>query len=190
MSRILPVLFTALLLAACAGRTPPERRHESARAPLLLTVEEVQFENRSAEPRDGTFIDRRRSRELAERARSFLQERLQAAGGPGVARVVVERAELVERKSEKTGGVLGVFVREPDRILDGTLAVRVSVEDWGGVERAFARAEVARRRPVLEYTDVASVDAEAERLIEDLLAQLDEALQKSVEENLAAFLAF
>lgn len=190
MTKSLPLVVALGLLAGCAGRTPPEFPHESARSPLVLTVEEVRIENRSAEPRDGTFIDRRRSRELAERARSFLEKRVRAAGGPGTARVVIERAELVEKPNTKTEGILGVFVREPDRVLDATLAVRISIEDPGGLERAFARAEVARRRAVLEYTDIASVDAEAQRLIEDLLAQFDEALQRSAEENLAAFLAF
>lgn len=187
-SLLLALLF---LPGACTvGVEPPERPYESSRGPFVLSVEELQFENRAAPPATGNFLDRRRSQELAERTLGFLRTRVQAGGGPGVARVVVERAELVERPKEKTGGVLGPFVREADRVLDGVVAVRISVEDWGGVERGFARAEVARMRPVLENTDVASRDAEARRLVEDLMAQLDDALQKSVEENLAAFLAF
>lgn len=180
-----------LFLAGCTvGIEPPERPYTSSLPPLVLAVEELQFDNRAAPPTTGQFIDRRRSQELAERAVRFLRSRIQAGGGSGVARIVVERAELVERPREKTGGVLGPFVREADRILDGALAVRISVEDWGGVERGFARAEVARMRPILENTDVASRDAVARRLVEDLIAQLDEALTRSVEENLATFLAF
>lgn len=179
-----------LLLAACTVSTePPAQPYTSSRGPLVLAVDEIVYENQSA-PAQGTFVDRRRSRELAERTEAFLRGRLQAGGGTGVARAVVEKAELVERPKAETAGYLDPLVREANRVLDGRVAIRISIEDWGGVERAFARAEVARLRPVLENTSVAARDAEAKRLVEDLLAQLDEALQQSVEQNLAAFLAF
>lgn len=187
---IAPLALTLWLVACTVGVEPPEHPYASSRGPIVLAVEEVIFEDRSTPPSEGNFIDRRRSRELAERAQSFLKSRLQAGGGSGVARVVVEKAVLLERPKPEQAGYLDPVVREADRVLDGSVAVRIAIEDWSGIERAFARAEVARLRPILENTSVASRHAEAKRLVEDLVAQLDEALQKSAEDNLSAFLAF
>ncbi len=177
-------------LAACSS-VPAEdpKPYRSSRPPLVLAVDQVEVANQSRVPFDTSFIDKRRSRELADTAAAFLRSRIQAGGGPGAARVVIERATLIERpRKKKESGLAGLFVRESDRILEGDLAVRVSVVDPEGFERAFARAEVRRLKPVIEGSSVIQRDRLARQLMRDLMAQIDNALQEAIEQNLAAYL--
>ena len=186
-ARFLP--FLLLLLSACSGtvRTPPPP--EPPAQPIALAVGRVEIEARGRLPEAATFIDRRRSQELAEKAKGYLRRRVRAAGGPGYARLLLSEASLLERRRPTTGGISGWFLREADRVLEATLAARISIHDADGFERAFAEARVTRHRPVLEATSVVERDAIAGRLSRDLLLDLEAALRRAIEENLAPYLS-
>ena len=189
--RFLPrlTLFLAgLLLAACT--TTPQRQSGDGgrREPLVFSVAAVEVVDNSTLPADTDFITKRRSAELARRVEAALRQRLRAGGGPGTLRAVIEKAVLTERPVETTPGIAGFFLRETEAMLEASLTVRLSILDEGGFQRAFARVKVERSRPVPEGTTVAGRDGLARGLAEDLLEQFQEALEQSVEDNLAAFL--
>ncbi len=179
----------ALLVAGCAT-APPKNAADGGerRQPLVFAVALVEVVDNSSLPSGTNFITKRRSRELAGRLATALRERIEAGGGPGTLRVVIERAVLLERPVETRGGITGLFTRETEAFLEGSVTVRLSVLDESGFQRAFARVEVERERPVPEGTSVASRDALARGLIADLLDQVQDSLERSVEDNLAAFL--
>ncbi len=185
----LPILFLALLLAGCAsGGTERPAADAGPRPPLIFAVSAVEVVDNSSLPARTSFIDKRRSGALAKKLAELLRRRIQAGGGPGTLRVVIEKAVLVERPVAKTSGIAGFFLRETEARLEGSITVRLSVLDEGGFQRAFARVKVERSRPVLEGTSVTGRDALARGLIDDLLAQFQDSLERSVEDNLAAFL--
>ncbi len=179
----------ALMVAGCATAPPKSAGGGGEqREPLLFAVEKVEVVDNSSLPAGTTFITKRRSRELAGRLAGMLARGIEAGGGPGTLRVVIERAVLLERPVETRSGISGLFTRETEALLEGSVAVRLSVLDDSGFQRAFARVKVERQRAVPEGTSVASRDALARGLIEDLLDQTRDALERSVEDNLAAFL--
>jgi hypothetical protein len=185
--------FLALLaLAGLVACTPAEQPEPidvvSVKPPLVFTVSEIQFEEPLV-PESGTgFRDRLRSERLADQTMVFLNDRLQQAGGAGWLQVVIEQARLVEMELDAPSGVRATFTREPNRVLDALLKVRLTVFGADGLEQAFTEAEVQRRRPILRNTSVIARDAEADRLIGDIIGQLDDELTQAAQQFLSAHL--
>jgi hypothetical protein len=185
--------FLALLalvgLVACTPAEQPEPIDVvSVKPPLVFTVSEIQFEEPLV-PESGTgFRDRLRSERLADQTMVFLNDRLQQAGGAGWLQVVIEQARLVEMELDAPSGVRATFTREPNRVLDALLKVRLTVFGADGLEQAFTEAEVQRRRPILRNTSVIARDAEADRLIGDIIGQLDDELTQAAQQFLSAHL--
>jgi len=185
-------LFGLLGLALAAACTAPELRQPatvtSARPPLVFAVAELAIEDESQLPAGAGFRDRQRSERLVAATRSFLEDRLQTTSGIGWLQVAIDEARILEEELEMMGGIRGAFTREPDRVLDALVRVRISVMGADGLEQAFTQAEVQRRRPILQGTSVIAQDAEAERLIGDIMSQLDDSITQAVRQHLSAYL--
>ncbi|MEZ5823871.1 MAG: hypothetical protein R3C97_03745 [Geminicoccaceae bacterium] len=190
--RLLPlaVLLTLQLAACTAPETIEPAVTTSSRAPITLAVNQVRQAMEAPPPASGNFKDRRRSARLGEATKDFLGRRLLAGGGEGGLDAVVTEAILIERPRATTGGFKGFFIKEPDADLDASIAVRLSITDGTGLERAFAEIKVARTRAVTEGLDVIERDALSEALIEDLLRQLDEKLTSTIDIEMPEYKAF
>jgi len=186
--RALLALPLAGVLAACSTGLPPDQPPAQPLPVLRLAVGSVRVVDRSTPPQDG-FVDRRRSAELAARAKEVLARQVVAAGGPGSAEVAIERARLVARPVKTEAGPASWFRRDVTARLQAELAVRLSVRDGMGAERAFAVVEVARERPVLEGTRVVEVERLARELADATVEALVRALVARGERDLAAWLA-
>ncbi len=183
----LAALLAPLLLVACARpevREPPPLAAET----LRFSVEEVRVRARPDAAAADTFLDARRSRELLARTRSFLGERLEAVGGPGELRVDIVRTALVERRDAAREEPWNRLWRSSGTRLVATVAVRLSVTDELGRERAWLDVRVSRER-VLGAVSLRERERAVLRLAEDLLRQLDSALREGVEERMSAYLA-
>ncbi len=189
--RIALGLAAALLIAAC---TPPEIREPvavtSAKPPLVFNLAEAVITDASRMPDNATFRDRQWSERLREATEAFLIERLETDSGQGWLQVTIEEARIIEQDLPTQTGIAAAFRREPDRVLDAHLQVRIAVMGADGLEQAFTDTEVSRRRPILRNTSVMARDAEAQRLIGDFLGQLDDALTQNVRQNLGAWLIY
>ena len=190
MIRSLALSFVLFSIVACTGPQPEEIGPTiSQNPPIRFAVVEVVLENEVSVSTEQEYFARRRNERLIERTEEFLNQRFEAAGGVGWARILINEATLDEIPQETTGGVQGTFTRESDRIIDAKLGVRVAIMDEFGVEQAFADARVERQRGVLQRTSVVTREAEVDRVIADLLKQLDDALTRAVDENLNQFRA-
>ena len=187
--RLLLALLGPTLLLACTG---PELREPvdvtSARPPLVFAVAEKLVEEEGQLPAAAQFRDRQRTDRLRNGTRTFLDDRLQTTSGLGWLRVTIQDARILEEEVATVGGIRGVFTREPDRVLDALVRVRIAVMGADGLEQANVETEVQRRRPVLQGTSVIAQDAEVERLIGDLMGQLDDQLTQAVRQHLGGFL--
>lgn len=185
--------LAVLVVLAATACTGPQIREPadvtSAKPPLVFALAERRVENESSPPAGGGFRDRRHSERLVEATTAFLEDRLEATGGLGWLEVTIEEARIIEEELEVEGGIRAVFVREPDRLLDAMIRVRIAVMGADGLEQSFAQAEVQRKRPILRNTSVITIDAEAERLIGDIVGQLDDVLTQAVRQHLNAHLA-
>lgn len=188
MSRRLTVAALLVALAGCSTPPPPP-------APLdgipehRLAVSTLDVADAFAPPGDSaSFIDRRHTGELAAATRQYLSTRLIATGGEAVAQASIVQASIVEEPRQPSGKLGAPIVREPDADLHGIVEVRVGVADAFGKELGFASARVERRRSVLEMTPVLERDRMAGEMIRQLMVDLDEALDRSMRENLGIFL--
>lgn len=191
MRRRSALLVLLLGTTACAAPAPEMPPVISNRPPLRLAVGSVTVEENHPPLAEANFVDERRTKELAQATRRFLEQNVLAGGGPGSARVTIRQAGLTERlRADRAGGVKGYVTREPTWNLDGNVAVRITIVDEAGAERSYAEASVGRARSIRAGTGVIERDNEARELTRDLLAQLDTALRKSAQENLATYLVF
>jgi hypothetical protein len=185
---LLPILVM-LVLAACTG---PELREPidatSTKPPLLFTLAELAVEDATSLPPTTGFRDRERSERLAEATKEFLDARLQTGMGMGWLQVTIEEARVLEQELEPEGTLRETITRAPDRVLDALVRVRLAVMGADGLEQSSVQVEVQRRRPILRNTSVMARDAEASRLIGDLLVQLDDELTAAVQQDLNAYL--
>ena len=182
-------ILVILVLAACTG---PELRQPieavSTKPPLVFTVAELALEDRSSVPENVGFRDRERSARLQEATKEFLDERLRTGMGEGWLQVTIEEARVLEEALELEGTAREAITRAPDRVLDVLVRVRLAVMGPDGFEQAAVQAEAQRRRPIPRNTSVMAMDAEANRLIGDLLVQFDDELTAAVQEQLGAYL--
>jgi hypothetical protein len=186
------VLTPAMLLglSACGGPEVGSFQPRTELPALALTVGEVEVDESYPPLADANFIDERRTKRLATVAAQQLRQRITATGGVGRARVTLDRASITERLlADRSGGVTGFVTREPTYDMAGDLAVRVTILDSAGIEQAIAKAGVGRSRTVRAGASVMDRDAEAQRLMGDLLAQLDDALPKAMRDNLGSWIA-
>ena len=158
------------------------------RSPITLAVSGFEVQDQ-VQTLPLNFIDRRRSEEMIARVRRYVDERLNATGGPDFGKVVVEQASVIEQPHTGIGGVRGALTPEPSTDFLGVLAVRVAVTDGLGVEKAYARAQVELKRPVEKASSVLDRDNQARALMGDLVERIDASLESAVRENLGAYLA-
>ena len=185
-------LVAALTLVVLAGCSGPELREPvdvtSTKPPMVFAVADLTVENESMVAADTGFRARQWTERLVEATAGFLDERLETTSGIGWLLVTIEEVRLIEEELPVEGGVRATFRREPDRVLDALLRVRLSVMGADGLEQSFVQTEVQRRRPILRNTSVMARDAEAERLIGDLMVQFDDELTQAVRQHLSAYL--
>lgn len=185
-------LLSTLVLFAVAACGAPEIREPvdvtSTKPPLVFAVADLSVENQSMTPAATGFRARQWTERLVAATESFLDDRLETTSGMGWLLVTIEEARLIEEELPVETGVRAALAREPDRVLDALLRVRLSVMGGDGLEQSFVQAEVQRRRPILRNTSVMARDAEAERLIGDLMQQFDDELTQAARQHLGAYL--
>ncbi len=186
--RRLAAAATLLLLAACTRAEPPPTLDLGSLPAVRLAVQTIEVENRAQVPAGGNFIARRRSEQLATDAASYLRTRVAAVGGAEFARATVEEASLVEQARETYGGG-GLLSTEPDWEMVGVLALRVAVVDGLGVESGVATARNEIRRSLSRRASIEAKDRFTRQLSNDLIAAAGRDLDRSVEQNLAAYRA-
>jgi hypothetical protein len=178
-----------LAVVACSG---PELREPvdiiSTKPPLVFAVADLTVENDSMIPAGAGFRERQWTERLVGATRTFLDDRLETTSGIGWLQVTIDEARLIEEELPVETGVRAAFTREPDRVLDALLRVRLAVMGGDGLEQSFVQTEVQRRRPILRNTSVMARDAEAERLIGDLMQQFDDELTQAARQHLGAYL--
>ena len=187
--KALVAALTLIVLAACSG---PELREPvdvtSTKPPLVFAVADLTVENESMIAADTGFRARQWTERLVGATQIFLDERLETTSGIGWLLVTIEEARLIEEELPVESGIRATFRREPDSVLDALLRVRLSLMGADGLEQSFVQTEVQRRRPILRNTSVMARDAEAERLIGDLMSQFDDELTQAVRQHLSAYL--
>lgn len=187
MARRVAAATVFFLLAACAKVDPPPALDLAGLPAIRLAAQTVEVENRAPAVTAANFIAKRRSGQLAADAAEYLRTRVTAAGGTEFGRATVEEASLVEEAA--TGGGGGLLSTGPGRAVVGALALRLAMVDGLGIETGFASARVQIKRSLPARASIESEDRFTRQLTNDLIAAAGRDLDRSVQQNLAAYRA-
>lgn len=116
------------------------------------------------------------------------RERLQAVGTSGRARLLIQRASIVEVPLPLTSGVRGALTTEQAERYDGVLDATVEIFDAQGRSVAFARANAERRRSLAEGATLNQRERLWFEMTEGLLRDINGSLESSITRHLNEYL--
>lgn len=116
------------------------------------------------------------------------RERLQAIGTSGRARLLIQRASIVEVPLPLTSGVRGALTTEQAELYDGVLDATVEIFDAQGRSVAYARANAERRRTLAEGATLNQREQLWFEMTEGLLRDINGSLESSITRHLNEYL--
>lgn len=185
---LLPVLLLALP-AACS--TPPaDRLPELTFAhyePVPLKVGRFRVTADPAAPLPEGAHRVRLPLDLEAAVRRWARRRFHAAGGPASATLTVRAASATSRPLDPAGGVIGLFRDEPAETVILTLRMALVVTRPDGGEAGRVRVSARRRGELVEGLSVDQRERRLLRLTEQVIADLDGRLMKTLPRYLGAY---
>lgn len=189
--RLVMVGALLLLLAACAREYEtfePPLLDFSDRQPLRFAVASVDVESAYRPRGEPPFVDHTLVLTPEAAARTLLEQRLEAVGGPERLQAVIIDASVQEQPLETTRGLRGYLTTEPAARLEARLKVRVDRLAADGTINGSITTAVTRTRALPE--DVAYVDRQrlGYELVRNLVEDLDAGLVANLRESFADIL--
>jgi hypothetical protein len=190
--RALGGLLLITLLAGCAGgyeTFEPPPLDFSGRPPLRFAVDSITVQSTHRPPGHPPFIDQTLVVTPEAAARTMLEQRLEAVGGPGALQAVIVDAAVQEQKLEPEAGVRGYLTTEPSARFEGRLKVRVDQLDAAGNPTGASVSTTATRtRAVPEDIGYAERQRIGYELVRDLVNDIDAGLTANLRESFADLL--
>jgi len=187
------VLFAVVVLGLLLGCTREYRTFEPApldyadRTPIELAVDRIAIES-THQPQGAPFVEHTLVLAPEEAARRLLERRLQAVGGPGSLRAVIEEASVEQQALETQAGLKGWLTTEAEARLRGKLRVRIERLDERGNMVGAVTTAVTRSKEIAEGTPYVERQELAYQLVLDLVDDLDAGLIANIEETFAALI--
>lgn len=190
--RVLLGLLAPLALAACAAQSTPQQFAEisfSHLEPIRLNVASVEiidaFRPTFADPN----VEHRAPTAPAVAARRWAEDRLIATGGtPRRATYTIQQASIVEVPLEGPGGVRGLVTNSQSERYDAELVVEVAVFGASGAREGIANATARRSQTVPENTTLAERERVWQKMVEELMTDIDGRLDRTIKETLRPFM--
>lgn len=120
----------------------------------------------------------------ADAVRLWAADKLKATGSDGRARLVVRDATLKQTHLKVRKGISGWFHKEQSERYDGHVAVELVVDYPSRRFNGTASAEASRSFTVGEGTKVEERRALILKLVQDMMNDIDTAMDKSIRDNL------
>lgn len=177
------VLVVALFVAGCVSQVqrPAYPQISFAHLPQIsMNVARVELEDRYVSPAIEPNVEHRFPVSPAKTALNWGRDRLKPVGAGGVARVIVERASVVEEPLEPTPGIRGVFTKDQSERYTGTVVVSVEIIDESGAKRATVRSTAKRSQTVPENVSLNEREDIWFRMTEALMATLNKNLEQQI----------
>lgn len=177
------VLVVALFVAGCVSQVqrPAYPQISFAHLPQIsMNVARVELEDRYVSPAIEPNVEHRFPVSPAKTALKWGRDRLKPVGAGGVARVIVERASVVEEPLEPTPGIRGVFTKDQSERYTGTVVVSVEIIDESGAKRATVRSTAKRSQTVPENVSLNEREDIWFRMTEALMATLNKNLEQQI----------
>ena len=188
---MLRALLLITLLAGCAGdyetfEAPP--LDLGGQPPLRFAVDAITVESAYRPAGAPPFVDHTLALTPEAAVRAYLEQKLQAVGGPGRLHAVIVDASVREEALETQGGVRGLLAREPSARLDGRMRVRVERLDGAGNPLGAVSTAASRSRSLPEDVGYAERQRIGYELVTALLDDLATGLAANLRETFADIL--
>jgi hypothetical protein len=184
--RVLWGLLLVTLLTGCAGdyetfQPPPL---DLSRQPALrFAVDRVTVESAYRPAGAPPFVDHTLALTPEAAVRGYLEQKLQAVGGPGRLQAVIVDASVREEALETEGGVRGLLTDEASARLHGRLRVRVDRFDAAGAPAGSVSTAASRSRALPEDVAYAERQRIGYELVRDLVDDLATGLGANLRET-------
>ena len=174
---LLPGLSTGLA-------APPAVLSFKDKLPVSLDVAGIEVED--ATPTMAADPDLQQQLQItpADAVRLWAADKLKAVGSDGRARLVVRDASLKQTHLKVHKGISGWFHKDQSERYDGHVAVELVVDYPSRRFNGTASAEASRSFTVPEGTKVEERRALILKLVQDIMNDLDGAMDKSIRDNL------
>lgn len=118
----------------------------------------------------------------------WIRDRFSPAGGQGSALITIEEAVVTEKRLPGTPGLKGLWTTDQTERYTARVAVKIEIKDARGYPLGFARATASTSRTVSEDMTFAERQKTFTILMEDLMNQLNQEIEKNMREYLGKFI--
>ncbi|MFZ4762128.1 MAG: hypothetical protein ACOYK8_04885 [Alphaproteobacteria bacterium] len=182
-------LVMGLLLAACAkppaSSIPPVSIQ--SKAPVLLNVAQIQVVNEIPPSNSSRQVEQWFPTPPYQALRHMVEQRFKAVGSEGIATIHLKDIKVVEENLPVTDGVAGLFVSEPSERYRATLNVAVDAVSGDRTRTASTEIRAEQTTTVQKGATLAEREVVWDKLLQDMLRQLDNSLSEGVRKYLGAF---
>ena len=181
--------LSALLLPGCSTTSAPPAQSQLHfdGPPIRLDVARIEVVTEYTMPLKAPNVEHLMPIPLAAAAKRWAEERLQPTGNARVARVVIQDGSVVQTPLKKTEGVKGFFTDDQEARYDARLAVTLAILDDRAAGLGTAAAEATRSRTINEKATLNDRDKLYYEITDQLVREIDQALQKQIAANLARY---
>ncbi len=186
-------LIATGLLAGCEN-TPPARPMFAEisfanLAPLNFNATTVEVVNEYVAPLKRPNVEHEMPLRPAAAAERWVKDRVKAAGTANrVVRVTIKNARVIESELKKATGLRGMFTTDQAQRYDAELELVIEVRGDRGFREGSASAIARRSFTVPENITINGREQEYFKLVEDMMADINRELERSIREHMAKFL--
>lgn len=189
--RLAAVALVILALGACQ-QPPPRPTYPELTwthlAPFQLDVAEVEIVSEYEPTFRPPNVEHLAPAAPEEAARRWAEDRLQAAGKEGRAKVIIREASIVEVPLELEEGVRGYVTTEQAERYDAVVEVEIEIRNPRGYRDGFVTARAERTRTVPEDITLNERERVWFELTDGLMKDFDAEMSKNIREHLGRFL--
>jgi hypothetical protein len=187
-------VLAALALTSCAN--PPEVARVAAPSfaqstPFSLDVADVQIVEEYQSPLRAPNAEQLFPTTPAEAMKSWVHDRIRAAGTDGQLSVIIKNAAVIETTLPKTQGLKGTFTNDQEARYDATLTVEMRVYKRGGaMSDASLSVTATRSQTVPEKASAYERDRIFNQILTDLMTSINAELEKNIQQYFGAVLVY
>ena len=192
--RSMPGLATAALALAvfivgCTSNVQSSRQPQltfSHLPPISLNVARVDIVTAEI-PSGGKHVEHQFPVPPNAALQQWAKDRLQPAGGNGVARFVITQSSVSEVELPTTSGLRGALTNEPAQRYDGVMEVTLEMIDGSGRQQDSVTTKVQRQHSINEKVTLADRENQWFAMVDNMMQDFNRAFEGQIRNNLAKY---